>query len=113
MDQQKQLFGLSISQALKRTDRDLQTMGYDPNQLSDRKLNLLADYTYNVGSITKFPKFVKALVENDFGKKRSEIIKILNSIPSSSDDPYVSSLKTFDGALPDSVNPADIIFFKE
>ena len=72
MDQQKQLFGLSFSQALKRTDRDLQTMGYDPNQLSDRKLNLLADYTYNVGSITKFPKFVKALVENDFDTAAKE-----------------------------------------
>jgi len=71
-DQQKQLFGLSFSQALKRTDRDLQTMGYDPNQLSDRKLNLLADYTYNVGSITKFPKFVKALVENDFDTAAKE-----------------------------------------
>ena len=40
-----------------------------------------------------------ALVEKDFGKKRSEIIKILNSIPSSSNDPYVSSLNTFDGAF--------------
>ena len=72
MDQQKQLFSLSFGQALTKTDRDLQTMGYDPNQLSDRKLNLLADYTYNVGSITKFPKFVKALVENDFDTAAKE-----------------------------------------
>ena len=72
MDQQKQLFALSFGQALTKTDRDLQTMGYDPNQLSDRKLNLLADYTYNVGSITKFPKFVKALVENDFDTAAKE-----------------------------------------
>jgi len=72
MDQQEQLFALSFGQALTKTDRDLQTMGYDPNQLSDRKLNLLADYTYNVGSITKFPKFVKALVENDFNTAAKE-----------------------------------------
>ena len=39
------------------------------------------------------------MVEKDFGKSRNEIIKILNSIPSSSNDPYVSSLNTFDGAF--------------
>ena len=39
-------------------------------------------------------------LESDFGKKSNEIIKkILNSIPKVSDDPYVSSLKTFEGAF--------------
>ena len=38
-------------------------------------------------------------LESDFGKKSNEIVKILNSIPKVSDDPYVSSLKTFEGAF--------------
>ena len=33
------------------------------------------------------------------GKKSNEIVKILNSIPKVSDEPYVSSLKTFEGAF--------------
>ena len=37
--------------------------------------------------------------ETLFGKKSNEIVKILNSIPKVSDDPYVSSLKTFEGAF--------------
>ena len=49
-------------------------------------------------TIKNLPKANLALVEKDFGKSRNEIIKILNSIPSSSNDPYVSSLNTFDGA---------------
>jgi hypothetical protein len=40
-----------------------------------------------------------ALVEKDFGKNKDEIIKVINSLPSSSNDPYVSSLNTFDGAF--------------
>lgn len=50
-------------------------------------------------TIKNLPKGNVALVEKDFGKSRNEIIKILNSIPSSSNDPYVSSLKTFEGAF--------------
>ena len=50
-------------------------------------------------TIKNLPKANVALVEKDFGKKRSEIIKILNSMPSSSNDPYVSSLNTFNGAF--------------
>jgi len=50
-------------------------------------------------TIKNLPKGNVALVEKDFGKSRNEIIKILNSIPSSSNDPYVSSLNTFNGAF--------------
>ena len=50
-------------------------------------------------TIKNLPKANMALVEKDFGKSRNEIIKILNSIPSSSNDPYVSSLNTFNGAF--------------
>ena len=50
-------------------------------------------------TIKNLPKGNVALVENDFGKPRNEIIKIVNSIPSSSNDPYVSSLKAFEGAF--------------
>ena len=50
-------------------------------------------------TIKNLPKANVALVEKDFGKSRNEIIKILNSIPSSSNDPYVSSLNTFNGAF--------------
>ncbi len=50
-------------------------------------------------TIKNLPKANVALVEKDFGKSRNEIKNILNSIPSSSNDPYVSSLNTFDGAF--------------
>ena len=50
-------------------------------------------------TIKNLPNANVNLVEKDFGKSRNEIIKILNSIPSSSNDPYVSSLNTFDGAF--------------
>ena len=50
-------------------------------------------------TIKNLPKADVSLVEKDFGKNRNEIIKILNSMPSSSNDPYVSSLNTFDGAF--------------
>ena len=50
-------------------------------------------------TIKNLPNANVILVEKDFGKSRNEIIKILNSIPSSSNDPYVSSLNTFDGAF--------------
>ena len=51
-------------------------------------------------TIKNLPKANVSLVENDFGKKRSEIIKNLKTpMPSSSDDPYVSSLNTFNGAF--------------
>ena len=61
-------------------------------------------------TIKNLPKPNVALVENDFGKKRSEIIKILNSMPSSSDDPYVSSLKTFDCAF--ETKEIETLFYK-
>ena len=50
-------------------------------------------------TIKNLPKANVALVEKDFGKSRNEIIKILYSIPSSSNDPYVSSLNTYNGAF--------------
>ena len=50
-------------------------------------------------TIKNLPNANVSLVEKDFSKSRNEIIKILNSIPSSSNDPYVSSLNTFDGAF--------------
>ena len=50
-------------------------------------------------TIKNLPKPDVSLVEKDFGKNRNEINKILNSMPSSSNDPYVSSLNTFDGAF--------------
>ena len=50
-------------------------------------------------TIKNLPNANVSLVEKDFDKSRNEIIKILNSIPSSSNDPYVSSLNTFDGAF--------------
>ncbi len=50
-------------------------------------------------TIKNLPKADASLVEKDFGKNRNEITKILNSMPSSSNDPYVSSLNTFDGAF--------------
>ena len=50
-------------------------------------------------TIKNLPKGDVSLLEKDFGKNKDEIIKVINAIPSSSNDPYVSSLNTFDGAF--------------
>ena len=50
-------------------------------------------------TIKNLPKGNNAQVESDFGKKQNEIIKIINTIPQKSNDPYVSSLITFEGAF--------------
>ena len=50
-------------------------------------------------TIKNLPQGNNVDVENDFGKKQSEIIKIINTIPNKNNDPYVSSLKTFEGAF--------------
>jgi hypothetical protein len=50
-------------------------------------------------TIKNLPKADVSLVEKDFGKSRNEIIKIINSMPSSTNDPYVSSLNVFEGAF--------------
>ena len=50
-------------------------------------------------TIKNLPQGNNVDVENDFGKKQSEIIKIINTIPNGNNDPYVSSLKTFEGAF--------------
>ena len=71
-DQKNKLFAMSFDKSFKKTEEDLRKLGYDPNSLSDRTLNLLTDYTYNVGSITKFPKFTKALIEGDFEEARKQ-----------------------------------------
>ena len=59
-------------------------------------------------TIKNLPKGNIALIENDFGKKQNEIVEIINKIPKSSGDPYVSSLKTFDGAF--ETSEIEIIF---
>ncbi len=50
-------------------------------------------------TIKNLPKGNNALLENDFGKQQNEIMKIINTIPQSNNDPYVSSLTTFEGAF--------------
>jgi hypothetical protein len=50
-------------------------------------------------TIKNLPMGNNAQVESDFGKKQNEIIKIINTIPQKSNDPYVSSLITFEGAF--------------
>jgi len=42
-------------------------------------------------TIKNLPQGNNAQLEVDFGKKQNEIIKIINTIPQSSNDPYVSS----------------------
>ena len=59
-------------------------------------------------TIKNLPKGNIALLENDFGKKQNKIVEIINKIPKSSGDPYVSSLKTFDGAF--ETSEIEIIF---
>ena len=58
--------------------------------------------------VRNLPKGNISLIENDFGKKQKEIIKLITSIPNSNDDPYVLSLKTFDGAF--ETKEIEIIF---
>ncbi len=70
-----------------------------PNNSSSKKLARNLCESNIPQTVKNLPKADVSLVEKDFGKKRNEIIKILNSVPSSSNDPYVSSLNTFDGAF--------------
>jgi hypothetical protein len=71
-DQQEKLFTISMSDAFKRADNDLQSMGYDPANVSEDKKELLADYAYNIGGLLNFPKFTNALVNNDFDTAKKE-----------------------------------------
>lgn len=50
-------------------------------------------------TLKNLPKGNVADLEKDFGTNLNGIIKILNTIPKASNDPYVSSLKTFEGAF--------------
>ena len=61
-----------MSDAFKRADNDLQSMGYDPANVSQDKKELLADYAYNIGGLLNFPKFTNALVNNDFDTAKKE-----------------------------------------
>ena len=71
-EQQEKLFTISMSDAFKRADNDLQSMGYDPANVSQDKKELLADYAYNIGGLLNFPKFTNALVNNDFDTAKKE-----------------------------------------
>ena len=71
-EQQEKLFTISMSEAFKRADNDLQSMGYDPANVSEDKKELLADYAYNIGGLLNFPKFTNALVNNDFDTAKKE-----------------------------------------
>lgn len=71
-EQQEKLFTISMSEAFKRADNDLRSMGYDPANVSEDKKELLADYAYNIGGLLNFPKFTNALVNNDFDTAKKE-----------------------------------------
>ena len=60
-EQQNKLFTRPFAQSIKQTENDLRDMGYDPSKII-REIALLRDYTYNVGTIKKFPNFTKAIV---------------------------------------------------
>ena len=62
----------SSKNLIVKTEKDLVDMGYDPSKLSEAEIALLADYTYNVGSIKKFPNFTDAIVNKDYDKARKE-----------------------------------------
>ena len=49
-------------------------------------------------------------LENDFGQKSNSIKKILEKIPNTDDDQYVSSLKTFEGAF--ETSEVELLFGK-
>jgi hypothetical protein len=71
-EQQNKLFTKIFAQSIKQTEGDLRDMGYDPSTLSEKEIALLADYTYNVGTIKKFPNFTKAIVNKDYEKAKEE-----------------------------------------
>ena len=71
-EQQNKLFTKIFAQSIKQTENDLRDMGYDPSALSEKEIALLADYTYNVGTIKKFPNFTKAIVNKDYEKAKEE-----------------------------------------
>ncbi len=47
-------------------------MDYDPSTLTEEEIALLADYTYNVGTIKEFPNFTRAIINKDYEKARKE-----------------------------------------
>ena len=71
-EQQNKLFAKVFTDSIVKTEKDLVDMGYDPSKLSEAEIALLADYTYNVGSIKKFPNFTKAIVNKDYETARKE-----------------------------------------
>ena len=50
-------------------------------------------------TISNLPKGDLSLLEKDFGKNQNDIKKIINTTPPTSNDPFVSSLNTFEGAF--------------
>ena len=71
-EQQNKLFTKIFAQSIKQTENDLRDMDYDPSTLTEEEIALLADYTYNVGTIKEFPNFTRAIVNKDYEKAKKE-----------------------------------------
>ena len=69
---ERNLFKLVYPTYLNKTIQDLKNMGYDPDSIENDKLELLTDYTYNIGTLRTHPKFVKSMIENDFETAKKE-----------------------------------------
>jgi hypothetical protein len=70
--QQNKLFTKVFADSIIQTEKDLIDMGYDPSKLSEAEIALLADYTYNVGSVKVFPTFTNAIINKDYDTARKE-----------------------------------------
>ena len=71
-EQQNKLFTKVFADSIIQTEKDLVDMGYDPSKLSEAEIALLADYTYNVGSVKVFPTFTNAIINKDYETARKE-----------------------------------------
>ena len=69
-DQQLKLFDTVFANTVIRTQNQLRNMGYNPKDIPENKLILLVDYVYNTGSL--FPKFTKAIIDNDYETAKKE-----------------------------------------
>lgn len=52
--------------------QNLRDMGYKNVKLNNKQEEMLLDFVYNLGSIKKFPKFTKAVINNDINGMRKE-----------------------------------------
>jgi len=66
------IFNKRISKHLNKSKEKITEMGGDWDSLPDNAKLALADFSYNLGSLNKFPKFTQAIIDNDLETAKKE-----------------------------------------